>query len=53
MAYWDKAISPGKEGKIKIVVMPSNCAGGYKKSIVVTTNDPKNPYKILNLTGHP
>jgi hypothetical protein len=51
-AFWDKTISPGKEGRIKIHVIASQCSDYYKRSIVVTTNDPKTPYRILYLTGH-
>lgn len=51
-AFWDKTISLGKEGKIKVTVVASNCSDYYTRSIVVTTNDPKAPYQILYLTGH-
>jgi hypothetical protein len=51
-AFWDKTIAPGKEGRIKVNVVASSCSDFYKRSIVVTTNDPKTPYQILYLTGH-
>jgi hypothetical protein len=51
-AFWDKTIPPGKEGRIKVTVTASDCSDYYKRSIVVTTNDPKTPYQILYLTGH-
>jgi hypothetical protein len=52
VADFDKAILPGKEGKISIKVDGYKLhAGRFKKSFTVRTNDPENPTTILYVTG--
>ncbi|NSW86652.1 MAG: DUF1573 domain-containing protein [Syntrophobacteraceae bacterium] len=51
MAYADKAIPPGGEGKITLKLNPRSCSGETKKSAVVTSNDPMKPYFILVVQG--
>ncbi len=48
---FDKAIPPGGEGKIAIMLDPRGCRGGAKKSALVLTNDPVKTYFSLVVMG--
>lgn len=48
---WPKEpILPGEKGKIK-VKYDTNRLGNFSKSVVITSNDPKNPTIHLNIVG--
>ncbi len=52
MAEYDKAIPPGKEGKINTKIDGKKLfAGMFEKSFTVSTNDPENPTFNLTVTG--
>jgi hypothetical protein len=54
VTFFNKAIPPGAEGKVTVKLNPRGCSqGGGKKWVLVTCNDPKNPYFSLWVQGHP
>jgi hypothetical protein len=51
VANFDRAIPPGREGKITLKLNPKACHGDVKKYTVVTVNDPQKPDIVLVLEG--
>ncbi len=51
MASFDRAVSPGGEGKVVVTVNLKGVHGPFWKSAVVISNDPKTPSVTLNLKG--
>lgn len=51
MAYFDKAIPPGGEGKITLKLNPKGFQGAIKKTALVQSNDPQQPRLNLTLQG--
>ena len=50
-AKFDRVITPGKEGKIELVIDGSKVAGTFSKSTEVKTNDPDRPQVTLVMSG--
>ena len=48
---FDTVIKPGQKGSIKLVLDTEGITGAFRKTAVVTTNDPSNPYINLVLLG--
>ncbi|HEV8540789.1 MAG TPA: DUF1573 domain-containing protein [Verrucomicrobiae bacterium] len=48
---WDKAVEPGKTGRIPLQFNSSGFGGMVSKSATITCNDPAHPSVILELTG--
>lgn len=51
MANYDKAISPGQEGKIEMAVDGAKVHGHFDKTAAVHTNDPNHPVMTITLSG--
>jgi hypothetical protein len=51
VAEYDKAIPPGREGKITLSVVPSSCKGKVKKYTLIKTNDPQKSSFTLVFEG--
>jgi hypothetical protein len=51
VASFDRAISPGGEGKVVITINLKGYHGSFWKSATITSNDPKTPSVALNLKG--
>lgn len=51
MASFDKAIPPGKEGKVTLSVKTKNMSGKFSKSATIHSNDPKHPSLRIKLKG--
>jgi hypothetical protein len=51
IARFDRAISPGAEGQITLVVNPKGFQGHVKKTATVLSDDPANPRLVLALEG--
>jgi hypothetical protein len=51
VAGFDKAIPPGREGKITLTVNPASCKEKAKKYTLVKTNDPKRSSFTLVFEG--
>lgn len=51
MARFDRAISPGGEGKVSLEVNSSHFQGRIYKTAVVVSNDPQKPRITLSLKG--
>ncbi|MCB2187149.1 MAG: DUF1573 domain-containing protein [Deltaproteobacteria bacterium] len=51
VAEYDKVTEPGKQGKIKLILDTVGITGSFRKTAVVATNDPTNPFVTLVLTG--
>ena len=48
---FDPIIKPGQKGTIKLVLDTEGITGAFRKTAVVSTNDPANPYVNLVLLG--
>ena len=48
---YDKQIAPGEEGKVNVKVKTKNFSGKFKKSITITTNDPRKSKTELKVGG--
>jgi len=51
VAHFDRAVSPGGTGKIKLTIDLKGYEGPFFKSANVLTNDPQNPHFTLHLKG--
>jgi len=51
VAYFDRAISPGGEGRILVTIDLKGYHGSFWKSATVISNDPQAPSLTLNLKG--
>jgi hypothetical protein len=51
VAYFDKAVSPGGTGRIRITLDLKGYEGLFFKSATVITNDPQYPSILLHLKG--
>ena len=46
---YDKAVAPGQEGKLTLLVKTEGASGAQSKLVVVTTNDPQKPSFDLSI----
>jgi hypothetical protein len=51
VAHFDRAVSPGGTGKIKLTIDLKGYEGPFFKSANVLTNDPQTPHFTLHLKG--
>jgi hypothetical protein len=51
LAQFDEVTKPGGKGVINLELQTSGIAGPYRKTAMVTTNDPTNPSMTLIMTG--
>ncbi len=51
VAKYDKVTEPGKSGTVRLTLDTSGINGAFRKTAVVATNDPSNPFITLVMTG--
>jgi hypothetical protein len=51
VAYFDKAVSPGGEGKVTLSVRTKGYQGKIQKSATIISNDPAKKYAAVELTA--
>jgi hypothetical protein len=51
VAEYDKVIPPGQEGEITLEVKGAGIQGEFSKSATITSNDPRNPRKVISISG--